>query len=67
MINYVLFAYFITLTLSACDKQQEQQVTPKTGEIPKEIIDRATNDLNNANAAAAERLKKAEEEQSGNQ
>ena len=47
-------------TLTACEKQK--QASAEVGAIPKQIIDKATNDINNAAALAAEQLKATEGE-----
>ena len=46
------------MTFTACDKQK--QASAEVGAIPKQIIDKATNDINSAAAVAAEQLKTAE-------
>jgi hypothetical protein len=48
------------MTLTACEK--EKQASAEVGAIPKQIIDKATNDINNATALNAEKLKAAESE-----
>jgi hypothetical protein len=48
------------VTLTACE--QQKQASAEVGTIPKQIIDKATNDINNAAALAAEKLKAAESE-----
>lgn len=50
------------MTLTACEK--EKQASAEVGTIPKQIIDKATNDINNATALAAEKLKAVESEDS---
>ena len=44
-----------TLTLTACDKQK--QASAEVGAIPKTIIDKTNNDLNNAQTLEAEQRK----------
>ncbi len=44
--------------LTACE--QQKQASAEVGVIPKQILDKATNDINNAAAVAAEQAKAAE-------
>jgi len=46
--------------LAACEK--EKQASASVGAIPKQIIDKATNDINSAETLAAEKIKDAESE-----
>ena len=46
------------LLLSACE--QQKQASAEVGAVPKQILDKATNDINNAAAVAAEQAKAAE-------
>jgi hypothetical protein len=48
------------MTFTACEKQK--QASAEVGAIPKEIIDKATNDINKATELAAEKLKAGETE-----
>jgi uncharacterized lipoprotein YajG len=52
----VIFAAFTLLT--ACE--QQKQASAEVGAIPKQILDKATNDINAAAAVAAEQAKAAE-------
>ena len=49
-------------TLTACEKQK--QASAEVGAIPKQIIDKATKDINKASELEAERLKATEAESS---
>jgi hypothetical protein len=49
----VFFAAFILL--SACE--QQKQASAEVGAVPKTIIDKASNDINAAEVAAAEQAK----------
>jgi hypothetical protein len=54
-----LLVIFATLALlSACE--QQKLASAEVGAIPKQILDKATNDINNAAAVAAEQAKAAE-------
>ena len=46
------------LLLSACE--QQKQASAEVGAIPKQILDKATNDINAAQALAAEKQKALE-------
>lgn len=48
------------LLLSACE--QQKQASSEVGAVPKQILDKATNDINAAQALAAEKMKAAESE-----
>jgi len=54
----LLCAAFFALT--ACEKEKKDSTT--IGVVPKQIIDKTTNDINQATAIAAEKLKAAENE-----
>jgi len=56
----LLLCAVCAITLTACEKQK--QASADVGAIPKQIIDKATNDINKATAIAAEQLKAAESE-----
>jgi uncharacterized lipoprotein YajG len=56
---FKLLAIIVTLLLlTACE--QQKQASAEVGAVPKEILDKATNDINNAAAVAAEQAKTAE-------
>jgi hypothetical protein len=57
MIKRIIF-FATLLLLSACERQK--QASAEVGAIPKTIIDKATNDINNAAALAAEKQKEIE-------
>lgn len=61
MFKSLLLCIVCAIVLTACEK--EEKVPPTIGTVPKEIIDKATNDLNNATAIAADKLKAAETEE----
>jgi outer membrane lipoprotein-sorting protein len=54
---FAICAVFV-VTLSACE--QQKQASAEVGAIPKTIIDKATNDLNNAQTLEAEQRKALE-------
>ena len=58
MFKLLLICTVLAVTLTACDKQK--QASAEVGAIPKQIIDKATNDINNATELAAEKMKAAE-------
>lgn len=47
------------LFLSACEQQKQASV--EVGAVPKQILEKATSDINNAAAVAAEQAKAAED------
>jgi uncharacterized lipoprotein YajG len=54
-----LLVIFATLALlSACE--QQKQASAEVGAVPKQIMDKATTEINNAAAVAAEQAKAAE-------
>jgi hypothetical protein len=57
MIKLFIVCAAMVMSLSACDQQASREL----GAAPKKIIDKATNDINAAQAAAADKLKAAEE------
>jgi hypothetical protein len=57
MIKQIIF-FATLLLLSACE--QQKQASAEVGAIPKTIIDKATTDINNAAALAAEKQKEVE-------
>ncbi len=56
----LLLVWAVFFALAACEK--EQQTSTTIGTVPKQIIDKTTDDINKANALAAERMKAAESE-----
>lgn len=60
MYKLLLLCAICVIPLTACEKQK--QASAEVGAIPKQMIDKATNDINNASALAAEKLKAAESE-----
>ena len=57
LLIYVICA-ICAFTLAACE--QQKQASAQVGAIPKTIIDKATNDINAAQALAAEQTKAIE-------
>ena len=56
---YKVLTIFVTLALlSACE--QQKQASAEVGAVPKQILNKAKNDINNAAAVAAEQAKAAE-------
>ena len=56
---FKLLAVFVTLLLlSACE--QQKQASAEVGAVPKQILDKATNEINAAQALAAEKQKTIE-------
>lgn len=62
MFKLLLLCAVCAMSLIACEK--EKQASAEVGAIPKQIIDKATNDINNAAVLTAEKLKAAESENS---
>jgi hypothetical protein len=60
LFKLLLLCAVYTIALTACEK--EKQASATIGVVPKQIIDKATNDINKATAIAAEKLKAAENE-----
>jgi hypothetical protein len=58
LIKLLLICAFSIVTLTACE--QQKQASAEVGTIPKTIIDKATNDINAAQALAAENQKMLE-------
>ncbi len=58
LVKLLLVCAMFALTLTACE--QEKKASAEVGAIPKTIIDKATNDLNNAQALTAEKAKATE-------
>ena len=57
LLKYAICA-ICAFTLAACE--QQKQASAEVGAIPKTIIDKATNDINAAQALAAENAKALE-------
>ena len=57
LLNYAIWA-ICAFTLTACE--QQKQASAEVGAIPKTIIDKATNDINAAEALATENAKALE-------
>ena len=55
MLKLLLAFALCALTLTACEKQK--QASAEVGAIPKTIIDKTNNDLNNAQTLEAEQRK----------
>jgi outer membrane protein assembly factor BamD (BamD/ComL family) len=60
MMTKLLVVLAMLALLSACE--QQKQASAEVGAIPKEILDKATNDLNAAQELAADKMKAAESE-----
>ena len=58
MLKFLLVCALCAVTLTACEKQK--QASAEVGAVPKQIMDKATNDLNNAQALEAEQRKALE-------
>ena len=58
MVKLLLVCALCAVTLTACEKQK--QASAEVGAIPKTIMDKATNDLNKAQALEAEQRKALE-------
>jgi hypothetical protein len=58
MIKCLLICTLCATTLAACE--QQKQASAEVGAIPKMIIDKATNDIDDAEALAAEQAKALE-------
>ncbi len=58
MIKCLLICALCAATLTACE--QQKQASAEVGAIPKTIIDKATDDINAAEALAAEQAKTLE-------
>lgn len=59
MIKLLLVCAMSLVMMLGCEK--ERQASAEVGAKPKQIIDKVTDDINNANAIANENLKAAEE------
>ncbi len=60
MFKLLLVCTVLVTALAACEKQK--QASAEVGAIPKQIIDKATNDINNAAALDTEKMKAAASE-----
>jgi len=58
MIKFLWICAILTFNLSACE--QQKQASAEVGAVPKTIMDKAKNDLNNAEALAGEQRKALE-------
>ncbi len=58
MLKLLLVCTVCAVTLTACEKQK--QASAEVGAIPKTIMDKTTNDLNNAQALEVEQRKALE-------
>ena len=58
MFKLLLVCALCAVTLTACEKQK--QASAEVGAMPKQIMDKATNDLNKAQALVAEQRKTLE-------
>jgi outer membrane protein assembly factor BamD (BamD/ComL family) len=58
LFKLLLVCALCAITLTACEKQK--QASAEVGALPKQIMDKATNDLNNAEVLGAEKAKAAE-------
>lgn len=58
MFKSLLLCALYVVTLSACE--QQKQASAEVGAIPKTILDKATNDINAAEALSAENQKALE-------
>ena len=55
MVKLLLVCALCIVTLSACRKQK--QASAEVGTVPKQILDKATNDLNNSQTLETEQRK----------
>ena len=58
MVKYLLICAICAFTLPACE--QQKQASTEVGAVPKQILDKATNDIKAAEALAAENQKALE-------
>lgn len=58
MLKLLLVCSLCAVTLSACEKQK--QASAEVGAVPKQMMDKATSDLNNAQTLEAEQRKALE-------
>lgn len=61
MYKILLLVVVCAIAFAAFEKQK--QTSAKIGTAPKQILDKATNDINKANAITAEKMKAAEDSQ----
>ncbi len=59
MYKILLLCIVCTITLTACEK--EKQSSAAIGKAPKQILDKAQDDINKATALADEKMKAAED------
>jgi hypothetical protein len=57
---FKLFAICTALVITLCACEQQKQDSSEVGAIPKTIVDKATNEINAAEALAAEQAKTLE-------
>ena len=55
LVKLLLVCALCAVTLTACEKQK--QASAEVGAVPKQIMDKATTELNNAQAQEAEQRK----------
>ena len=58
MFKYWMIGLLTALCLSACEKQE--QASAEVGAVPKQMLDKATADINKAQAIADENMKAME-------
>ncbi len=58
---YKIILLIVVGSIAFAAFQKHKQTTPGIGVVPKQIINKATDDLNQANAIAAEKMKAAED------
>ena len=58
MLKLLLVCFLCAVTLSACEKQKK--ASAEVGAVPKQMMDKATSDLNNAQTLEAEQRKALE-------
>lgn len=58
MVKLLFICALSVATLAGCE--QQKKASAEVGAVPKQIIDKATQDINNAQALAAENLKTLE-------
>ncbi|MGB4811145.1 MAG: hypothetical protein WBP13_01510 [Methylophilaceae bacterium] len=58
MIKYWLICFLSIACLAACEKQK--QASAEVGAVPKQILDKATEDINKAQAIADQNMKAME-------
>lgn len=60
MNKLIFYAVLCIFSLTGCEKEKPEATT--MGSVPKQIIDKATSEIDNATEIAAERLKTAEQD-----